>query len=145
MGLHLNIISWHFLKIRQKSDINLKINIFLPEEIWRCTFSFSLSFFFNTILGLNFGIGSFFLPFWTWYWVKSCKILTPFTHCALCRTADWQCLIYLTQKKPLWFDEKIFWQICFVYCYIWSISSCSCPYDHKLGQKLQGFLNPFTH
>ena len=61
MGLHLNIISWHFLKIRQKSDINLKINIFLPEEIWRCTFSFSLSFFFNTILGMNFGVGSFFL------------------------------------------------------------------------------------
>ena len=85
--------------------INLKINIFLPEEIWRCTFSFSLSFFFNTILGMNFGDGSFFLPFWTWYRVKSCKILTPFTHYALCRTADWQCLIYLT-KKPLWFDEK---------------------------------------
>ena len=108
MGLHLNIISWHFLKIRQKSDINLKINIFLPEEIWRCTFSFSLSFFFNTILGLNFGIGSFFLPFWTWYWVKSCKILTPFTHCALCRTADWQCLIYLTQKNLCDLTRKSF-------------------------------------
>ena len=108
MGLHLNIISWHFLKIRQKSDINLKINIFLPEEIWRCTFSFSLSFFFNAILGLNFGgwvVSS--CPFEP-NMVKSCKNLTPFTHYVLCRTADWQCLIYLTQKNLCDLTRKSF-------------------------------------
>ena len=59
MGLRLNKISWHFLEKRQKSEINLILKTFLPEEIWRCTFSFSLSFFFNTILGMNFGGGSF--------------------------------------------------------------------------------------